>query len=150
MITITKSSFALSSLFDRHLPILAAHCLHLKLFWQYKIDEIPEHKPLVNDKPVSIDKIISCVSSYYKVSLHEIYTMKKRNGNKPRAIVIFLALTVCQYSLTQIASKLTNITIWGVSQASLRLRKKMREDINLRIEIENLKKSLFDMSNVQT
>lgn len=117
---------------------------------QHKIAEIPEHKSVLESKSVSMDVILSAVTSHFGLKSGDIYIGRIRNGTRPRAIVMFLAFTVGQASLAQIAAKLGGITLSGVSLACRRLQKQIQLDEGLRMKIEDIKKAIIDMSNVET
>jgi len=117
---------------------------------KHKIDEIPEHKLLMIDKPIDIETIVRCVLKFYGVNRQEINIIKTRGGNLPRIITIFLANTIGQYSFTQISSYICNITSSGASRACQRMQTRIKMDSKLKQDIEAIKKTLMDISIVQT
>lgn len=137
----------------KNIPILGTEDFARKIAEKYlkeqhKIDEIPEHKLLLIDKSSSIENIVYCVAQFYRIDEHDITLIKKRKGNQPRAIAMYLANTIGQYSLPQISLYFSNITSSGVSRACGRLHAKIKNNYKLKLEIEMLGKTI--MSIVQT
>src|SRR5262249_27231229 len=71
---------------------------------KHKIDDIPEHKKVIVDNTIDFESIIYCVARYYSIEMGAIRNIKKRSGNQPRAIVIYIANTIGQYTFSQISN----------------------------------------------
>lgn len=112
---------------------------------EHKIDEIPQHKLLIDSKPSKnqIKEIITAVAAYYQISSNEIYAIPSKYGNHPRLIAMYLAFTLGQITHTDISRLFPKITRSGVSKAYLRFNRKIKTDKVLRDEIENIKEFLL-------
>lgn len=115
---------------------------------QHKIVEIPEHKLLLLKEPLDIAKIVDCVATFYRISMQDIKLVRERRHKQPRAIAIYLAHIISQYSFPQISSYFPKITTAGVSRACQRLQRKMINHEEVRQDVEKLAERI--MSIVQT
>jgi putative transposase len=123
---------------------------------EHKINEIPEHKFLieVNKIKINLQEVVVSVASFYNLTPEELYGSKnlrnKSMCDKPKLIAMYLAVTVAQCTLSQISRHLNGITISGISRACKRLQEKMHDDENLKKEIESVREFVIRMSNVKT
>lgn len=115
---------------------------------QHKIDDIPEHKILIDSNHVTIENIISCIAKFYHICASEIYA-KKRGSRIPRIVAMYLAHTVGQHHLSQISLHFTDVTVSGVSRACKCLQELIRKNSELRFEVENIRHIVMEMSNVK-
>ena len=117
---------------------------------EHKIKEIPEHKQVIHVP--QIEEIIQIVADYYGVTKDSIRTVKKRHGNLPRAVVMYLSQVLGQHKLETIAVMLTGTAYSGVSWMSRQIMAKVDNDKNLARDIERLKKRLLeaDKSKIET
>lgn len=136
----------------KNIPILGTDAFtktvtEIHLQEQHKINDIPEHKLLIADGTIDIESIMRCVAGFYHITMQDINQVKKRSGNQPRTIAMYLAHIIGQYSFPEISLYLSNITSSGVSRACRRLRMQIKNNEQLRLDIEKL---VVDMSIVQT
>lgn len=108
--------------------------------------EIPERKYL---KPIfSFEQIKLVVIRHYKINEIDLKHVKRKAGNKPRQVAIYLACKWSGQKYKIIANEFTNITIAGVAKIFQRITKETTTDSALNEEIILLEKHL--MSFVQT
>ena len=139
----------------KNIPILGADAftktvVEKYLKEQHKIDAIPEHKHLIAPIPVNIGSIIQSVASFYCINTDTLLLKQKRNRNQPRAIVIYLSHIIGQYSFPQVSLHFPNISSSGIARAYHRLQMQLKNNEQLRLEIEILEKIVLDMSIVRT
>jgi len=139
----------------KNLPILGTDAFtktvtEVYLQERHKINDIPEHKRLFTRKLINIDNIIRCVAEFYRIDRLNVQVVKRKNGNSPRAIAMYLSHTIGQHSFSQISPYFSNITSAGVSIACQRLREKIKNHTQLKLDVGELEEIIMKLSTVET
>jgi chromosomal replication initiation ATPase DnaA len=85
---------------------------------------------------------MSIVARYYQVKIDEL-KIPIRDKSKPRFVAMYLATKITGESLQVIANNFTNITYSGVSRIARNVETKLKHDIKLQKEIDNIKIDCF-------
>lgn len=131
----------------RRLPVLGAEVFIATITEKYLSNktlslEVPEQIILCKKQLPNIDKLMSIVAQYYQINIDKLKTSTRGKLNKRRSVAIYLASQVTGQGLQAIADIFTGITYSGVSKVVHNISIKMKQDINLQIEIDNIKKLL--------
>lgn len=105
-------------------------------------EALKNHIVLIN-RQISVDYIQKTVSDYYRVSLSEIYSKsRKANIVKARQVAMYLSKELTKKSLQDIADKFGSKDHTNVLYAVKQIRKKIKEDSNLKREVKHLEQTL--------
>ncbi|MCP3924294.1 MAG: hypothetical protein GY714_17095, partial [Desulfobacterales bacterium] len=107
-----------------------------KYYFDKKSEEITDLKDL-NLNP---EDIIKSVCRYYKVNKSDLFIKRRGWFNKPRDASIYLVRHLCNFTLNEIADLFQMNTYSTVSNVYLKFKKLIKDDKNIRIDIENLMK----------
>lgn len=129
----------------KQLPILAGDSFikattEKYLEERHKVREIPDHKLLETN--LAIESIMTLVANYYEIPNANLREVKKRGGNQPRAVGMYLSQQIGRHKLKEIAEAFTQIGAAGVSQTCRRMELQMERDLQLRKAIQYLKNKL--------
>jgi chromosomal replication initiation ATPase DnaA len=110
--------------------------------------EISQQKYL---KPVFTVKLIKqVVAKRYNIDEAELKTAKRKGGNLPRQIAIYLSCKLSGQKYKTIAEEFADIAAVGVAKISERITQKTTVNGRLNEEITLLEKDLISFVNVKT
>jgi len=96
---------------------------------------------------LELDKLIKTISLYYQVDAKTLTVSMKGKPNKPRAIAIYLTCQISGQSLQTIANVFSNITYSGISRVASKIKKQIKKNRTLQIEIEQIKNLCLHSQN---
>lgn len=133
------------------MPILGCKAFTKAIYEKYLKNknlssEISQQKYLKST--FGFEQIKQVVAKYYGVDEMNLEIAKRKGGNKPRQIAIYLSCRLSGQKYKIIASEFANITVAGVAKTYQRIAKVIAVDDKLNKEIILLEKHL--MSFVQT
>lgn len=140
----------------KNFPILGTEAFSKTITEKYleerhKIYDIPEHKLLIVRDVISIDEIMNKVAVFYSTDGYALKSVKKKSGNLPRAIGIYLSHVIGQHGFSEIARIFTNTTASGVSRTCHRMRIVLGNNEKVKNDFEELKEKIMGVkSNVAT
>lgn len=105
---------------------------------RHKIADIPEHKLLINSQYISIDAIMNRVAEFYGVNNQYLKLPRRKNGNLPRAIGMYVSYMVGHYSFPIIAKAFANISASGVSRTCHRVQAMLCDNEKIKHDLEKL------------
>ena len=115
---------------------------------RHKIHDIPEHKLLLVTQVYDIGDIINNVSIFYNIDNNDLKVVKKKSGNFPRAIGMYLSHVIGQYSFPVIAKIFTNISASGVSRTYCRMQILLDGDEKMKNDVEKLKNKIIGIKSI--
>lgn len=119
---------------------------HLKE--QHKTHEIPEHKLLNAVRYNNIEVIMKTVAAFYNTGTQDLKLVKKKNGNFPRAVGIYLSRTIGQNTFPEIAKAFTNTSASGASLTCYRMERMLATNKKMNDDIEELKNVLIRIKSI--
>jgi putative transposase len=121
------------------------------LLEKHKIKEIPEHKSLKMSSLNPIETIIETVANYYNLNTADLMTVKRKLGNMPRNMAIYISKYIGQHNSSKIASVFNNITSSSVLKSCRRFHEIIYKNEMLKNDLDELIHQLERaMSYVQT
>lgn len=101
--------------------------------------EIPESKKLTPE----VEKVISVVSEFYRVSRGELFNSRRGYENLQRDVAIYLVRNLCRMILPDVGREFGIENYSSVSSAVQRVRLRLESDKGLREELGQIKKNVF-------
>jgi putative transposase len=127
-------------------PILGSDAFIKSIYEKYIKDkkisiEISQQNYL--NKELNIEQIMQAVIDHYQIEKVSLMDVKRKQGNKPRKMAIYLAVQLSGQTYQTIARTFTNTTTAGVAKTYQRISQAINTNNNLAREIALLKKLLL-------
>lgn len=103
-------------------------------------NEVPQAKMLLN--PPSVDRMLSVIAEAYEVSRTTLTKSARRGHNEARGIAIYLSRVLGGWSLAQIAGIFGQCSYKTISNNSLKVKRKLKQDADFAKHIEELKTAI--------
>ncbi len=136
----------LKTFFDprKSLPILGSH--HFIEEIKTKISasrhaEIPDSFQLIKNKTIKIEDIVRHVAKYYKLTPAVVLASSKLT-DLPHKVAIYLAVQMLDENQITIAKFFNNISYWRVSRIYRQVLLKIKKNVSLLEDINNIKNQL--------
>jgi putative transposase len=135
---------------SRKIPIFGSESFQKSILKNHIPDksfstDIPERNHLIKKHLPGIEMIMRQVSNFYQVEEKLLLEPRKRAGNKPRSVAIYLAVRISKLSHREIAERFKHISVSGVSQIYRRLEQSIGDHSIIQNEVKQIKK-LIELS----
>jgi putative transposase len=129
---------------DKRHPVLGTEAFVTTVTEKYLYNselslEIPEQNFLLKKQFIELDDLIVNVSRYYQVSIDKLNESIRGKFNKPRSVAIYLATRMSGEGLVNIADRFSINNYSGVSKVASKIGTMIKQDANLRKEVEEIK-----------